>query len=46
MSDLLETEANNFATDLTRLIQACINDAPKFTVISTSHIRSVGSSRH
>ncbi len=36
MSELLETEASTFATDLTDLIQGSIVDAPRFVVVNAS----------
>lgn len=37
MSELLETEASTFATDLTDLIQGCIDSAPRFVVVNASN---------
>ena len=36
MSELLETESNTFATNLTNLIQGCIAGAPDFVVVNAS----------
>ncbi len=39
MSDLLEIEANSFATNLTHLVQGCISEAPSFVAINASEDR-------
>ncbi len=37
MSELLETASSTFATDLTNLIQGCIDGAPSFVVVNASN---------
>ncbi|WP_419845152.1 hypothetical protein [Candidatus Poriferisocius sp.] len=37
MSDLLETESNTFAANLTDLVQGCVVDAPRFAVVNASN---------
>ena len=39
MSEDLEEESNEFANNLTKLIQGCVRDAPEFVVINASDDR-------